>query len=150
MLCDDCKTDEAVFDIKVNNNGIISHLHLCQDCYNKRKNNIFSSAFAFGNIGMPLLKDPRCSVCKTPLSQINETFFVGCPNCYKELEAYLMPMIKNIQNATTHQGKIPVKDEYKSLERERLLVELNKARDAEDYLKAAQISEQLKKLSGGN
>ncbi len=149
MLCDDCKNNEAVFDIKLNNNGVISNLHLCQKCYNNRKNNIFNSTFGFMNdFGRPLLKERRCSVCKTSVSEINESCFVGCPHCYTELEDYIMPTIKNIQNATTYQGKVPVRDEYKAKERERLLIELNKARAEEDYMRAAQISEQLKKLSG--
>lgn len=152
MICDDCKSEEAVFDIKINNNGIISHQHLCQECYYKRKTKMLMSTFEDFSEAMrrPLLKDRRCSVCKTPVSQITETCFVGCPNCYKELGDYIMPTIKNIQNATIHQGKNPIKNEYKSNERERLLSELNKAKAQEDYLRAAQISEQLKKLSEEN
>lgn len=150
MLCDDCKQKEAVFDIKFNNNGIISHEHLCQDCYYKRKSSMLLAAFGGmdGPIGRPLLKERRCSVCKTSVNTINETCFVGCPNCYKELADYIMPTIKNIQNSTSHQGKIPRHDSSQSRERERLLTELNKAREEEDYLRAAQINEQLKRLNG--
>ncbi|CAM3046593.1 ATP-dependent Clp protease ATP-binding subunit [Sporolactobacillus spathodeae] len=45
VLCDECKVNPAVIEMNVLVNGKQKHMHLCEDCYARMKNNINSSPF---------------------------------------------------------------------------------------------------------
>ncbi|MDF2910865.1 MAG: Clp protease ClpX, partial [Sporolactobacillus laevolacticus] len=52
MLCDECKLNQAVVEMNVIVNGQQKHLHLCEECYSKMKNNFNMPSF-FQNSGSP-------------------------------------------------------------------------------------------------
>ncbi|MCL1631003.1 ATP-dependent Clp protease ATP-binding subunit [Sporolactobacillus sp. CPB3-1] len=52
MLCDECKLNQAVIEMNVMINGQQRHLHLCEECYSKMKNNFGMPSF-FQNSGSP-------------------------------------------------------------------------------------------------
>ncbi|WP_353947635.1 AAA family ATPase [Sporolactobacillus sp. Y61] len=45
MLCDECKVNPATIDMNVIVNGQQKHLHLCEECYAKMRNNLNRSSF---------------------------------------------------------------------------------------------------------
>lgn len=48
MLCDECKINQASIEMNVIVNGQQRHLHLCEECYSKMKNNLNMSSFFQG------------------------------------------------------------------------------------------------------
>ncbi|MCQ2008800.1 MAG: ATP-dependent Clp protease ATP-binding subunit [Sporolactobacillus sp.] len=48
MLCDECKLNQAVVEMNVMINGQQKHLHLCEECYAKMKNNFNMPSFFQG------------------------------------------------------------------------------------------------------
>lgn len=48
MLCDECKLNQAVIEMNVMINGQQKHLHLCEECYAKMKNNFGMPSFFQG------------------------------------------------------------------------------------------------------
>ncbi|GAY78895.1 ClpB protein [Sporolactobacillus inulinus] len=46
MLCDECKLNQAVIEMNVMINGQQKHLHLCEECYAKMKNNFGMPSFS--------------------------------------------------------------------------------------------------------
>ncbi|WP_028984027.1 ATP-dependent Clp protease ATP-binding subunit [Sporolactobacillus terrae] len=48
MLCDECKLNQAVIEMNVMINGQQRHLHLCEECYAKMKNNFGMPSFFQG------------------------------------------------------------------------------------------------------
>ncbi|TGB00134.1 ATP-dependent Clp protease ATP-binding subunit [Sporolactobacillus shoreae] len=45
MLCDECKVNPASIEMNVIVNGQQKHLHLCEECYSKMRNNLNMSSF---------------------------------------------------------------------------------------------------------
>ncbi|MET1248051.1 ATP-dependent Clp protease ATP-binding subunit [Sporolactobacillus sp. STCC-11] len=48
MFCDECKVNQAVVEMNVIINGQQKHLHLCEECYSKMKNNFTMPSFFQG------------------------------------------------------------------------------------------------------
>lgn len=48
----------------------------------------------------------KCSYCKTKYKEIMQTGFVGCENCYSEIEE-LKRTIASLYNGKKHKGKTP-------------------------------------------
>lgn len=48
MLCDECKVNPASIEMNVIVNGQQKHLHLCEECYSKMRNNLNMSSFFQG------------------------------------------------------------------------------------------------------
>ncbi|SFG37584.1 ATP-dependent Clp protease ATP-binding subunit [Sporolactobacillus nakayamae] len=48
MFCDECKVNQAVVEMNVIINGQQKHLHLCEECYSKMKNNFNMPSFFQG------------------------------------------------------------------------------------------------------
>jgi len=90
-----------------------------------------------------------CPYCKTRISDLLETGYVGCSECYNVFGEELMNMIYNFQKATKHVGKRPekmVSKARKQKEIEELLAKQAEASQNEDYLLAQSIKEQIEKL----
>ncbi|MCO7174554.1 AAA family ATPase [Sporolactobacillus kofuensis] len=53
MLCDECKLNQAVVEMNVMINGQQKHLHLCEECYSRMKNNFSMPSFFQGGGSSP-------------------------------------------------------------------------------------------------
>ena len=180
MLCDNCGKREANVRYQENINGRKKELNLCEECsqklgINKIDFNMpidFSSFFGgffeeFENQEfMPFLNDVKtltCERCGYTFDDIVKTGKLGCQNCYDIFEEHLNPIIKRIQGADTHVGRIgkiidskivaseenEKKTEEKTKEQskiEKLKEELKKAIEEEKYEEAAKLRDEIKKL----
>ena len=132
MLCDNCKKREANVRYTENVNGVRRELNLCEECSirlgiaNKMNfdinmdfpsfniQNLFGGIFEdFANLTepqfMPLIeqvKDIRCKNCGMSFEDITENGRLGCPECYETFETRLDPILKRIQGANRHTGRI--------------------------------------------
>ena len=174
MLCDNCGKREANVRYTENINGRKKELHLCEECSEKLGvGNFdfnmpidFSSFFGglledFGKTDfMPLfneIKTLKCDNCGYTFEDIVNTGRLGCGNCYDVFEDRMDPILKKLQGANRHNGRLGkisnnkvkfdnteksnnIKNELESLQDE-----LKKAIKEERYEDAAKIRDKIKK-----
>lgn len=189
MLCDNCGKREASIRYSENINGKKKELNLCEKCSHKLGINHmdfsmpidFSSFFGefmedFGTpefMSMPIfneIKALKCDSCGYTFQDIANTGKLGCGNCYEVFEDRLDPIIRRIQGANRHVGrmgkiidhKIDKKMENqtsskkedlnseteqtpKGNELEKLQEQLKQAIKEEKYEEAAKIRDEIKK-----
>lgn len=183
MLCENCGKREANVRYSENINGVKKEMNLCEECSKRLGvtdqmnfrmpsldfSNFFGSFledFASMPDFMPLLdqvKDVKCESCGYTFNDIVNSGRYGCANCYDVFEDRMDPILKKLQGANRHTGrlgkisdnsvkfdkasdksdeKIKVNDEKGKLEQE-----LKKAIKEERYEDAARLRDEIKKMS---
>ena len=170
MLCEKCKKNQAVTHIRQNINGVLTEMHLCEDCaaeisgmFENEYGKLFSD-FGFGIDSMlgsifgqdflseNLLSDSReakCPMCQSTVSQIKKSGNVGCGKCYETFRAELTPLIQRIHGKTVHNGKIPESAEGEISVKAKLAElesELKDAIENQDFEKAVILRDEIKSL----
>ena len=180
MLCDNCGKREANVRYSENINGVKKELHLCEECSRKlgitdrmdfRMPSLDFSNF-FGSFledfstpeFMPLLnevKQIKCDSCNSTFDDIINTGRYGCANCYDVFEDRMDPILKKLQGANRHTGRLgKISDnklkyeeskENKKQEKhenklEELQAKLKQAIKEERYEDAAKIRDEINKL----
>ena len=123
MLCDNCGKREANVKYSENINGRKRNLNLCEECSKKLGINqigfnmpIDFSSF-FGELMedfatpefMPLLHEEKalkCKSCGYTFEDIAKKGKLGCGDCYEVFEERLDPIIRRIQGANQHVGRM--------------------------------------------
>ncbi len=93
--------------------------------------------------------DLTCQRCKTKLSDLLETGYVGCADCYKLFDKDIMQMLYDFHKAVKHTGKKPervVSKARKQQEIDNLLKKQAEASAKEDYILAQSIKEKVEAL----
>ena len=186
MLCDNCGKREANVRYSENINGRKKELNLCQECSEKLgigqmdfSMPIDFSSFLGGFLDdfatsdfMPMLgqlKTLKCDSCGYTFDDIVNTGRLGCKECYSVFEDRLDLIIKRIQGANKHIGRVgkiidqridekqkekedlkkdseekSSKDEIQTIEK--LQEDLKIAIKEERYEDAAKIRDEIKKL----
>ena len=167
MLCEKCKKNEATYHITkiIDNNK--QEINLCEKCAkDSGEFNIMSkfdmySPFTFENLLSGIMEyislpveagktyELKCSNCGTTYSEFKKKGYLGCSECYTNLEKELNPVIKRVQGNIKHTGKIPKrtgKEIVSKNEIDNLKILLQKAVENEEYEKAAEIRDQIKKI----
>ena len=186
MLCDNCGKREANVRYSENINGRKKQLNLCEECSKKLgiSNMDLSMPIDFSSFFgefmedfatpdfMPLLqeiKSLKCDQCGYTFDDIVNTGRLGCGNCYDVFEERLDPILKRIQGANRHVGRIgkisdkvdvnkkseksnankkeTKKETEKENEIEKLQEDLKKAIKEERYEDAAKIRDEIQKKS---
>ncbi len=184
MLCENCKKREANVRYSENINGVKKEMHLCEEC--SRKLGITSQMdfkmpsldipSFFGSFledfstseFMPLLNEVKqltCDSCGSTFDDIINTGKYGCANCYDVFEDRMDPILKKLQGANRHSGRLgktsnnKVKFESKNGETiqenenskenklSKLQDDLKQAIKEERYEDAAKIRDEIKKMS---
>ncbi len=184
MLCDNCGKREANVKYSENINGRKKELNLCEECSQKLgiTNMDFSMPIDFSSFFgelmedfatpefMPLLdeiKTLKCDQCGYTFDDIVNTGRLGCGNCYEVFEERLDPIIKRIQGANRHVGRIgkivdnkieqkeedkekttSPKEAKKENKLEKLQEDLKQAIKEERYEDAAKLRDEIKKMEG--
>ena len=125
MLCDNCGKREANIRYSENINGVKREMRLCEECSRKlgisqkidfRMPNLDISNF-FGSFledftttdFMPLLnevKQMKCESCGATFEDIINTGRYGCANCYDVFEDKMDPILRKLQGANRHTGRL--------------------------------------------
>lgn len=187
MLCDNCGKREANVRYSENINGRRKELNLCEECSKKLGINhmdfnmpIDFSSF-FGEFledfatpeFMPLfqeIKALKCNQCGSTFEDIANTGKLGCGNCYDVFEDRLDPIIRRIQGANRHVGRVgkvidskieekmeketnakkekasESKESKKEKQLEKLQEQLKQVIKEEKYEEAAKIRDEIKKI----
>ena len=158
MLCQECQKNEAnIFFKGILQNKVIQW-SLCSDCAKEKglepgaaSSPLFSIADFLSGLG-EMGKSPKCSACGLRYSQFKQTGLLGCSRCYESFAAQLEPLLKRIHGTSQHSGKRrepPAKNAAHpeaAKELQQLKEALRRAIQREEYEKAAQIRDQIRKL----
>lgn len=170
MLCQHCKKREANTHIvrTVGNNTV--EIYLCSDCAKECgfETSFSVSDFLFGDmLSSPFVhsKVERCPVCSSSFAEISASGKVGCGNCYKTFEKELSTTVARLHSLPLHKGKSPKKSKLdepvkeepkpkaKRLTKEERIAKLKSEQEemikCENFEKAAELRDKIKKLEGG-
>lgn len=165
MKCSVCHENEAMIHLtEIINNQVIK-LHLCEDCAKKKGIDITEGFPHFSitdllagltDLGLETEEKLvlRCPTCGLTYPDFKETGRLGCSDCYHTFSKQLAPLLKRIHGSPQHVGKKPtvtsvgekifttnLRDKQGKLEKE-----LKEAIKKEEYERAAEIRDQLRKL----
>jgi len=95
-------------------------------------------------------EDLTCPFCGLTASAFKEVGRLGCPQCYSTFEPSLRGLLRRIHGGTQHVGKVylPPDPSVTELEKrlEGLKRKLQRAIDAEDFERAAELRDQIRTL----
>ena len=164
MLCEKCGKKPATVSFTDIQDGELSQYRLCKDC--AQNMGISESAscgeFAISNLLSGMLDEvsaseesdatSACGTCGLQYSDFKDTGRLGCPDCYESFSASLRHLLRRIHGSNQHEGKVPV-SQRKAVagkrEVRRLKGLLQKAVDAEEFERAAEIRDQLREMETG-
>ncbi|KAF0193771.1 MAG: protein YacH [Bacillota bacterium] len=164
MLCEECKAQQATVHYTQVVNGEKTEMHLCEDCAKARSdidilgfpgtgfniNSLLAGLMNFEHGPTPAkLRAEACSTCGADYNRFTQSGRLGCADCYKTFAKQISPLLKRIHGTTAHHGKVPSKG-AKEISRKRRLTNLKleqrAAVESEQYEKAAELRDQIRKL----
>ena len=179
MLCENCGKREANVRYSENINGVKKEMNLCEECSRKLgiadKMDFRMPSLDFSNLFgsfledfstpdfIPLLnevKQIKCDSCGSTFDDIINTGRYGCANCYDVFENRMDPILKKLQGANRHNGRLGkvsdnnvkfdnnegIKAENKTDNKlKKLQSDLKLAIKEERYEDAAKIRDEIKK-----
>ncbi|MBN2222906.1 MAG: hypothetical protein JW708_11915 [Vallitaleaceae bacterium] len=160
MLCEHCHKEVAtVFLTQVINNKKVE-MHLCSRCAKEQENLLYSYNPSIQQFMSGLMKNSKeeteaeqkvlfCTKCNMTLDEFRKKSKLGCDHCYQAFEPYLKHILKSVHGSTEHTGKRPLRSNKGILLQEKLEdleSQLRLALMQEDYIAAAKIRDEIKKL----
>lgn len=162
MICQRCNNKEATVHLTKIVNNEKNEVYLCDECAKETGQLSFAgkNPFTFHNLLKGILnpdlssyeqyqQELNCDFCGRSYRDFTRKGFFGCPQCYHTFSDKLDPIIKRVHGNIRHNGKIP-KRKGGSLrikrEIEELRQDMQKAVNNEDFEKAAEIRDNIKKL----
>ncbi|HOJ92167.1 MAG TPA: UvrB/UvrC motif-containing protein [Dictyoglomaceae bacterium] len=143
MICDLCHKNKAEYILEVNNEEGKRRYSLCESCLQEIVREVLQSSMLFEKE----IKDlDNCPKCDREWEEIEESGIVGCSYCYVHFADKLESMISQYHGEKVHKGKAPKKTVKKMENILRYKIELSKAIENEDYEKAAEIRDILRKF----
>lgn len=117
-------------------------------------NNVINNLFNLKNEFFPdeyMFEDKQCPRCKTRLSDLKETSFVGCEHCYKMFNDAVRQIAYRYHGRVEHLGKVPMRQvdrATKIKEIERLEKLKKQYADNEEYEQANAMKRKIEQLRG--
>jgi protein arginine kinase activator len=152
MICDDCKKNPATRVYRETHQNKTIELHLCDDCAEKRgiviKKDLSPAELLKNMLRSDLVEDATlvCPNCLLSFAEFKRLGRFGCAQCAQAFRARLGPIVSKIHGARQHIGKVPRKEKRGVVgEIFRLRAALKEALEKEEYEKAAEIRDNLKK-----
>ena len=125
MLCENCGKREATVRYSENINGRKREMNLCEECSEKlgitQKMDFSIPSLDFSNFFGSILEDfnndsfmpilgemeqTKCNSCGSTFEDIINTGKYGCPNCYETFEDKMDPILRKLQGANRHVGRL--------------------------------------------
>jgi protein arginine kinase activator len=167
MKCSICKKEEATFHYTEIKGKQIIKLHLCEGCAKEKGVGLeweemfphFSLTDLLGGLtGLELeekkIKVRKCPLCGLTFDKFQSKGRLGCSECYQTFSPQLNSLLRKIHGATRHTGKQLSLKKAEVVKREeeieRLEKELREAIKKEEYERAAEIRDELRRLKRKN
>lgn len=176
MKCDHCDNEATVREVTMKN-GVRIERHLCEQCAQQHGIAIqpqVSIDELIGKYVLPHVMNPQaagappkgssCPTCRLAYAEFKQGGLLGCPDCYRMFETQLAPLIERAhEGAGQHIGKSPKRraatphagPSLSAALQERahrlraIRKQLDDAVKTEQYEKAAQLRDELRKLDEG-
>lgn len=165
MICERCKQQPAtVYYTEVINNQK-RQMRLCQACAQEAQKAFEMGAplnlqnFLAGLMGPASAPNTsgadepcRCEACELTEDVFGKQGLLGCGECYRHFAGRLEPLLRRIHGSTRHTGKVPQRSRKKYLlaqEVDRLRAEMREAVEKEDFERAAELRDEIRKLEQG-
>lgn len=160
MHCDICGKKKATVHLTEIVDEQMSELHLCEDCA-REKSVQMEQQFGLADLLAGLtdfgkqIKDVekvklKCPNCGLMYDEFRKAGRLGCSQCYKSFQEYLVTLLKKIHGSSQHLGKVPVnvppsvKTKIDSLQE--LRGQLLRAIQNENFEEAARLRDQIREL----
>jgi len=161
MECEICKAKATVHITRMEN-GVKREMHLCEKCAKEKFGFIFKVKIPSNNTMKGIIElmkdetysaktenDTSCPECGMSFLEFSETGRIGCPACYSHFNERVRPIIQRLHRNDRHVGKVPGKYEDRHhLENtiDRCRMEMDKAVKNEEFERAAELRDQIKRL----
>jgi protein arginine kinase activator len=162
-VCDLCGENPAVVHLTQVVDNQTTTSHLCERCatekglYTPSPPPNLPLADFLGKMGGAAPRegedpagDLTCPFCGLNASGFKELGRLGCPQCYSTFETSLRGLLRRVHGGTQHVGKVYLPPDPSTTEVENRLEGLRKklqrAIDAEDFERAAQLRDQIRTL----
>ena len=162
MQCQICNKRTATIHLTEISEGIRTEMHICEHCATEQGiaaqsqmsvNDLLSNLLAAQPSDDELFGSAddvsSCPNCGFTLDRLRKEGTLGCPHDYEVFQNGLLPLIERAHNGSSvHCGKVPSKlpQETKQLaELAQLRQQLDKAIRDEDYERAAELRDRIKK-----
>ncbi|RLE68953.1 MAG: hypothetical protein DRJ34_01950 [Thermoprotei archaeon] len=147
MKCELCgKREATVLYALKKGKTVLFHLKLCPECARKGlKDKVIDGLNKFLELLLPVKEEKKCPDCGLSKEEFKKTGFLGCPRCYSTFRKEIEGLVKKIQFAPYHKGRLPTRLE--KLREERILKKLlQDAIEEERFEDAGKLKEKLDKL----
>ncbi|MGM9988763.1 MAG: UvrB/UvrC motif-containing protein [Bacillaceae bacterium] len=163
MICQECNEQMASLHFTKIVNGQKNEVHICDKCA-KERSDLFSISDSFSlNDLLASFMNPKaisnepnstyelkCNRCGLSYATFMREGKLGCSNCYNSFEIDLDPLLKRLHSGNgEHIGKVPLSIDgivSKQKEIQDLQQELQEVIAKEQFEKAAEIRDEIKKL----
>jgi protein arginine kinase activator len=163
MLCDSCKKNEATVHLTQIVENKMQTIDLCEAC-SKAKGVDDPAGFSLASLLVGLgasqeeaaaavaapemAADLACPKCGFTAADFKKAGRLGCADCYQTFAEQLDGLLKTMHKGTLHKGKIPgsarTRDTAEKVRQLQFL--LDQAVKTEDFERAAQLRDEIKKL----
>jgi len=159
MKCDICDKKATVHLTEIVDDQI-TEMHLCEDCA-REKSVQMEQQFGLADLLAGLsdfgkqVKDVekvklKCANCGITYDDFRKFGRLGCSHCYEAFKTHISTLLKKIHGSNQHFGKTPVKmptDTKKKIEElQELKSQMVKSIQVEDFEKAAELRDKIRKL----
>lgn len=162
MLCQICGKNPGTVHITEIHDNRMTELHVCERCAEEK--GIHATAkqhqFDIADLLAGMVDDVtgteeerighvQCPRCGLHYSGFKETGRLGCAECYAAFQFQLRPLLRRLHGDTRHRGKVPARDgegALRSRHIQRLHDELRRAVEREEFERAAEIRDEIKRL----
>ena len=153
MKCELCKDQEATIHLTQVVDSAVKKVHLCEACAEKHgfdvhgPMSITDILLGLGEqqeVATSATKegDQACPTCHLRRADFKKSGRLGCPDCYAAFQDELQPLLKAMQRAERHKGKVPVR-ERGVVQVEALQKELEQAVMEERFEDAARLRDEI-------
>ena len=161
MVCDNCGSSDAVVHLTQIVNNEMSTFKLCEKCAAAKglettpepANFPLTDFLAQMGEEHPEREEEagaQCAFCGLTFGDFREAGRLGCPHCYQTFEGHLRRLLRRIHGGTQHVGKVYLPPDPTISEMEKRLEglrrKLERAVEAEDFERAAEIRDEIRSL----
>ena len=161
MLCDACKKNEATVHLTQIVDNKMQTIDLCESC-SKAKGVDDPTGFSLASLLVGLgasqeetaapaeaaAEDLHCAKCGFTAADFKKAGRLGCSECYGTFAEQLEGLLKTMHKGIKHTGKVPGSMRYRDAAEKvrQMQSQLEQAIQAEDFEKAAELRDEIKKL----
>jgi|YelNatPaOPRAMG01_1025707.scaffolds.fasta_scaffold00401_20 protein arginine kinase activator len=149
MLCQNCGKNPVELFIEIHSLEGKEKIALCRECFKDYYSHLLNKTLRQIIEKTIFGEEKTCPYCGKDLDEIKEEKKVGCVNCFKFFKEEIEELIKKRYGNKTYKGRAPkfYGDKMEEILKNKIL--LSKAIEEENYERAAEIRDYLRKLMKG-